>query len=1021
MKKLFFSLLFVCLCVFSFASATTLTIPAGVKEIEEEAFYGDTSLDEVVLPDGIERIGARAFAESSLKKINLPSSLVEIADDAFSSTQIEEITSISSSVGLEFVTSHNINVGSSSISFSDFNIVIVNNFPNFLRTTVRLVQYTGTDSIVYVPNGITSIAFAAFDNSSIEEIHFPASVDTLEFAWNNGCNNVKQFYFADDNPEYSSVDGVIFSKDKKQLIQYPAGRISEKYQIPDGTEMVWHTAFQNSWIAKVVVPASVSELGVSVIRSTDEDGTYHYSYWSYTPFSSARIESVYVDRENVTYSSYDDALYSKNGEKLIVYPAEKEQEFVLEDAFHPNMREIDKNAFESNHYIKELRLPSTIDIGQLSFSRMTSLESFAYSEGVETISSYVFYECPNLKKVLLPTTVKKIGGMAFCECYALSEVYIPAKDVEIEDPDEWGYSRPLLRNCPNAVVYGISGGSVEKYCNEKGIPFVPKKSNDIELYLSSFETNINEEVVALVFSSKQTADTEYSFAVYEGENEIIHTNWGSDNRYSFCINHTGQFTVVGYSRTGGKEERSAPKTFEVVDRTSDDDSSENPKTDHQEYIKQTIIKLCETEMTPDTVIGVMKDESFSAIDRLVMGAEDVANFNLSDLNIPYNKIQYLFSDALKRCAAGKRIKYNKVDMVPDCVKAIGAGGKLEKARLIEAFDAMCDSEYLQYLPDNSTKDLIGEFIAGSLSEEELSSQLSLGLNDDTIAYVLGEADWLKHLAIAGEVQTGIANAQKYYNNTIDVVNQISLLNSMDETKLREVAAAYTLSDDFEMQLVGNRLTGYLRANYEQRVAMIITGKFVDLGMDAIMDKIADAFTSSFSGVFTATVKLTDAILNWTTGVGDLPKKTFELNYAATAVRKSYDYLQSALEKYNEFQHEVTFQHVYYADLNYLEVCASCEDAFLEIYKVVDDSAVGSVFITDEMRTIMANAEKNKAAMETLIAKRKACYEYWQNGDYEEFVASLEQAQKDYWDAISEPTSFSSGGGDGSGGGGGGGR
>ena len=34
--------------------------------IEEEAFYGDTSLEEVVLPEGIERIESRAFANCSM-------------------------------------------------------------------------------------------------------------------------------------------------------------------------------------------------------------------------------------------------------------------------------------------------------------------------------------------------------------------------------------------------------------------------------------------------------------------------------------------------------------------------------------------------------------------------------------------------------------------------------------------------------------------------------------------------------------------------------------------------------------------------------------------------------------------------------------------------------------------------------------------------------------------------------------------------------------------------------------------
>ncbi len=77
--------MFISLTVFAAepAQAATLKLPSGVKTIEAEAFYGDTSLYEVVLPDGLTTIGSKAFANSSLRKINLPASITNIAPDAF--------------------------------------------------------------------------------------------------------------------------------------------------------------------------------------------------------------------------------------------------------------------------------------------------------------------------------------------------------------------------------------------------------------------------------------------------------------------------------------------------------------------------------------------------------------------------------------------------------------------------------------------------------------------------------------------------------------------------------------------------------------------------------------------------------------------------------------------------------------------------------------------------------------------------------------------------------------------------
>ena len=65
------------------AQAASLSLPSGLKRIETQAFYGDTGLDEVTVPEGAEVIDSLAFARSSVKTVNLPGSLYFIADNAF--------------------------------------------------------------------------------------------------------------------------------------------------------------------------------------------------------------------------------------------------------------------------------------------------------------------------------------------------------------------------------------------------------------------------------------------------------------------------------------------------------------------------------------------------------------------------------------------------------------------------------------------------------------------------------------------------------------------------------------------------------------------------------------------------------------------------------------------------------------------------------------------------------------------------------------------------------------------------
>ena len=96
MKKTFLFLITL-LAVFVLALGTaaiadTLTLPADLTAIEDQAFFGDESLETVVLPEHLETIGSKAFAESSVTAVNLPDSLTFIADDAFDDTAITTLT-----------------------------------------------------------------------------------------------------------------------------------------------------------------------------------------------------------------------------------------------------------------------------------------------------------------------------------------------------------------------------------------------------------------------------------------------------------------------------------------------------------------------------------------------------------------------------------------------------------------------------------------------------------------------------------------------------------------------------------------------------------------------------------------------------------------------------------------------------------------------------------------------------------------------------------------------------------------
>ena len=109
MKKRFLFLLALLLCFgFQVASAASLDLPGDVQIIEDEAFLGDLSLSQVVLPEGCTQIGKKAFADSGLKQIALPWSLSSIADDAFDGCADFTATVYENSYAHQFCREHNV-------------------------------------------------------------------------------------------------------------------------------------------------------------------------------------------------------------------------------------------------------------------------------------------------------------------------------------------------------------------------------------------------------------------------------------------------------------------------------------------------------------------------------------------------------------------------------------------------------------------------------------------------------------------------------------------------------------------------------------------------------------------------------------------------------------------------------------------------------------------------------------------------------------------------------------------------
>jgi len=166
---------------------TSVTIPNSVTSIGNGTFRFCTSLTSVTIGNKVTTIGNRAFERcSSLTSITIPNSVTKIGEAAFE--YCESLTSIT--IGNKVTT----------IGYRAFTVCDITS--------------------ITIPNSVTSIGNYAFDI----------------------CRSLTAINVDSGNSAYSSQDGILFNKDKTELIRYPPGKTGE-YTIPNSVTKIEGSAF----------------------------------------------------------------------------------------------------------------------------------------------------------------------------------------------------------------------------------------------------------------------------------------------------------------------------------------------------------------------------------------------------------------------------------------------------------------------------------------------------------------------------------------------------------------------------------------------------------------------------------------------------------------------------------------------------------------------------------------------------------------------------------------------------------
>jgi hypothetical protein len=344
----------------------------GTKVICNNAFYGYSELKSIFIPDSVELIGH------------------------FDSWENDELE--------KFI------VSPSNSKYCTIDGVL------YSKDRTNIIRFPPAKSVseFILPLNVENIEKYAFQCCKlVKSIVIPHSVNKIHFSSFNECESLEEITVDDTNNVFSSLNGVLYTKDKKKIIRFPAAKKEIEYRITEGVEMIVSMAFDSCTnLETVEIPDSVTQIGYRAFYNCSKLNQLVIPEKVFMIEESAfsgciALNSLSISKNNKQFEIKKRSLIDLADNKLLYYP------------------------IQSNY--SRYKIPDgVISIGYFAFFFNCLLEEISFPDSVKTLEPKSFILCRNLEHVYLPTSIESIGQSAFFMCQKLRSVTFKNSNTSIK-------------------------------------------------------------------------------------------------------------------------------------------------------------------------------------------------------------------------------------------------------------------------------------------------------------------------------------------------------------------------------------------------------------------------------------------------------------------------------------------------------------------------------------------------------------------------------------------------------------